>query len=213
MNTHGSQASLLETIEDNVVYVMENLLHDYTGEAKFCLTTTHQGVMNMEGLDANFKDVACSILKEIHDLLSENGSSREARDKLINLRHRITNTRMMLLGRAQIYNYAPPFGAFPSYKSDSSVHHSSEEKQSTNRPKLNSARLEEALFWMGAAGGVLGFLIGAVCSSKISRFLHVYGNTWMVMEAVASAVLFGWAFHHIGVWIHSMMMSRRRKRG
>lgn len=100
------QLSLLENIEDDVVYCIEALLQDFTGEAKTELSTLLSQLHGMIGLVSGYRDGLIIALRGVLAKLRANSASRSARDQLITLRQRVANTRLQLAGRPGKYHYA-----------------------------------------------------------------------------------------------------------
>lgn len=114
MSTSGdapSQAALLEKIQDDIVYAIECLVYDHTGEAKSEVSDLVDSLSRADALSPEYRDSLQSSLEEILNALRLNSYDKTARSNLITLRRKIANTRLVLAGDAIKYNYANALGA------------------------------------------------------------------------------------------------------
>lgn len=101
-----TQHEFMEQIQDEIVYIIECLLQDYTGEAKSEVNSLINSIKAMEGLDSGYCKYLTAALEKILSDLRHDNQSYSARSDLIKLRQKVTNTRLQLLGRPLKYNYA-----------------------------------------------------------------------------------------------------------
>lgn len=102
------QAPLLEKLQDEISYIVECLLQDYTGEVKREISALIRLVDSIEGLDRVYRAGLSSALDLALQELGADNQSTAARGKIITLRRRVRNTCLVLLGKETYYNYAEP---------------------------------------------------------------------------------------------------------
>lgn len=101
----------MEQIQEDVVYIIECLVQDYTGEAKGEIGGLIDTINAMEALDTGYREALLASLGKILRELRVLDPDGNARSELVTLRRKITNTRMQLLGATPKYNYADPLTA------------------------------------------------------------------------------------------------------
>lgn len=94
----------LEAVEDGLCYVIESLLQDFTGEAKGELSTLLQQVQSNDDPACADRGELLTPLREALAVLRGNSYDITARNRLIELRRRIHETRRTILGRRSAYS-------------------------------------------------------------------------------------------------------------
>lgn len=100
------QPGLLDQIQDEIVYILEFIVYDYTGEAKSEISEVIENINDMSALDAGYRQEMVSELGDALNELKLNSASRSARAKLIMLRRKVLNTRLQILGKSLKYSNA-----------------------------------------------------------------------------------------------------------
>lgn len=103
-------------IEQDIIYAIECLVYNYTGEAKDEISALIRQISATEALDSGYSETLQTMLGKVFDELLSDNQSRSARSGLITLRRRVVNTELNLLGKEKIYNGADPLPAMDEQK-------------------------------------------------------------------------------------------------
>lgn len=108
MTARSNLPAILQGLQDELSYVIECLLEDYTGEAKSELgSLIHQ--VNAAQLDDQTRATLALLLGDALQELRRNNSNSHARSALVTVRRQLYNTRLQLAARPLKYNFADPF--------------------------------------------------------------------------------------------------------
>jgi hypothetical protein len=105
----GAKADALLLIQDELVYIIECIMEDFTGEAK-------GSFRNLETVIAAAVVLPALVRSEIHEQAAQllqrlrtSAYDPQVRTDIVTLRRRIFNTIAALRGRDKTYHYAVPF--------------------------------------------------------------------------------------------------------
>jgi hypothetical protein len=105
----GMYIGFLEEIHDETVSAIEDLLLDYTGEAKSTISGLQVRLAANDAVSLAVTTEIVSILEDILGKLRVDNYDVTARRQIVTLRRRIRNTIRSAQGLGAAYNYAEPF--------------------------------------------------------------------------------------------------------
>jgi hypothetical protein len=103
---NNTQIKLIEKIQEDVVYILECLVKDYTGEAKSELTDIVKWINSTSALRQEYRTYIMEALDKLLTAMRNDSNDRDARTNLIKIRHQLHNTLLSLKGEKPFYNYA-----------------------------------------------------------------------------------------------------------
>jgi hypothetical protein len=104
-NSSCQQVACLEKVHEEILYVLECLVEDYTGEARRELGDIMTKDFYKE-LHALYQVHIEAAINRIVKRLIHDSYDKEARSWLVQLRRQIRNTMTMLQSQGKLYSYA-----------------------------------------------------------------------------------------------------------
>lgn len=107
----SEQSALLTRVLDDVIYIMESLFQNLTGEAKSSLSDLMSAIEGMVELDPAYREALSRDLNSVLDRLRYDDEDSAARDGLIHLRRSLSNTLLAEAGKPSKYAFADAWTA------------------------------------------------------------------------------------------------------
>lgn len=109
METPVIPTTSLWIYHEELVYILECLVKDLTGEAKSEISLLIGKIAVDVDCPAEVRKIISDGLESVLDCFRVDNYDRDARSQLITIRRQIRNTLSALEGGSSLYNYAPEF--------------------------------------------------------------------------------------------------------
>ncbi len=109
METPITPTTSLWSYHEDLVYVLECLVEDFTGEAKSEISLLIDKIAVDADCSAEVRRIINDKLQSVLNRLRIDNYDPDARSQLVKLRRQIRNTLSALEGSSSLYNHAPEF--------------------------------------------------------------------------------------------------------